>query len=630
MEARIESAVRTIAAYDSDPTVLSDARSLIPFPALIEAARTNASKLHSPDLSFARALLSWFKRDFFKWTNKPPCTTLGCNSDGALRTLASTRGPVTVGEREGLASRVEVWKCGKCGNGDIPFPRYNNPRTLLSSRNGRCGEFANCFGLFCTAVGFDTRYVLDFTDHVWVEIYDVVKDRWVCMDSCEDKFDHPGMYEKGWGKKLSYVIAVSREGVADVTRRYSRSMHTLEMKSRRNLISEENLRALIRQKNGIQRQRFRCNESRRKELDRREEEEESFFREAEEMGRRAKGAKGDEAWGVVKERWEGRISGDSYWKRSRGEDGKNGDGKNGDGEGEVKLSSSSSSSSAASAASVASITATTQLPPTPPSTASTILNNRVFLDMLGPSLLKGSSQLQIQLHTTDALAHKKIILLYFSAHWCGPCRNFTPTLSEFYLTHRDIRPDDIEIVFISSDRDSNGFTTYFGTMPWLAVPFESRHLKQAMTSRFGVGGIPALVVLDAHTGNVVTADGRGDVAGSRGDTELCFAAWLGELPEESLDAHDAAMIERVKIEEDWERRRRDGNEEKAKMLMVNKSVTKEERQAELQVRKRVSVVSDCLLFFGLVFVVFFYFLSTIFCLTNSLDSENNVYFFAFA
>ena len=210
--------------------------------------------------------------------------------------------------------------------------------------------------------------------------------------------------------------------------------------------------------------------------------------------------------------------------------------------------------------------------------------------MLGPSLLKGSSQLQIQLHTTDALAHKKIILLYFSAHWCGPCRNFTPTLSEFYLTHRDIRPDDIEIVFISSDRDSNGFTTYFGTMPWLAVPFESRHLKQAMTSRFGVGGIPALVVLDAHTGNVVTADGRGDVAGSRGDTELCFAAWLGELPEESLDAHDAAMIERVKIEEDWERRRRDGNEEKAKMLMVNKRVTKEERQAEIQVKKRVSVV----------------------------------------
>ena len=32
----------------------------------------------------------------------------------------------------------------------------------------------------------------------------------------------------------------------------------------------------------------------------------------------------------------------------------------------------------------------------------------------------------------SVLADKKIIAFYFSAHWCPPCRLFTPVLAEFY------------------------------------------------------------------------------------------------------------------------------------------------------------------------------------------------------
>lgn len=68
---------------------------------------------------------------------------------------------------------------------------------------------------------YEARWVLDWTDHVWTECWSAEQGRWLHCDSCEDACDTPLLYEQGWGKKLSYVVAFGKDGVADVTRRYT-------------------------------------------------------------------------------------------------------------------------------------------------------------------------------------------------------------------------------------------------------------------------------------------------------------------------------------------------------------------------------------------------------------------------
>lgn len=69
----------------------------------------------------------------------------------------------------------------------------------------------------------------------------------------------------------------------------------------------------------------------------------------------------------------------------------------------------------------------------------------------------------------------KTVGLYFSAHWCPPCRGFTPKLAEFYKKHHEDK--NFEIVFVSSDKNEAEFKEYFNEMPWLALPFSERSRK---------------------------------------------------------------------------------------------------------------------------------------------------------
>ena len=98
--------------------------------------------------------------------------------------------------------------------------------------------------------------------------------------------------------------------------------------------------------------------------------------------------------------------------------------------------------------------------------------------------------------------------VYCSAHWCPPCRAFTPQLVKFANEHKD----QLAVVFISFDQDEAKMFGYMkeAKMPWSAVPFKSAG-GQAIAKEQGVTGIPTLLVY-GKDGNLLTKNGR-DLAG---------------------------------------------------------------------------------------------------------------------
>ena len=88
------------------------------------------------------------------------------------------------------------------------------------------------------------------------------------------------------------------------------------------------------------------------------------------------------------------------------------------------------------------------------------------------------------------------IAFYFSAHWCPPCRAFTPKLVEFYNANYR-KGANFDVVFVSSDRSEADMKTYMteAEMPWPAIRYDG--IKQAEAAQKLRGpGIPCLVVVN--------------------------------------------------------------------------------------------------------------------------------------
>jgi Transglutaminase-like superfamily len=111
-------------------------------------------------------------------------------------------------ELMGKASRTELYQCHQCSS-FTRFPRYNSAQFVMSQKRGRCGEYSMLLYRFTRALHHECRWVVDWADHVWVEVLlqstNPGDSRWIHLDPCEAAVNENFIYQ-GWGKKQNYIL----------------------------------------------------------------------------------------------------------------------------------------------------------------------------------------------------------------------------------------------------------------------------------------------------------------------------------------------------------------------------------------------------------------------------------------
>ena len=130
------------------------------------------------------------------------------------------------------------------------------------------------------------------------------------------------------------------------------------------------------------------------------------------------------------------------------------------------------------------------------------------LEELFPGTLLDSDGKEV---SKDVIAGKTVGI-YFSAHWCPPCRGFTPSLVQF----RDKNKNDFEVVFVSSDKSPEAQMKYMKEtkMNWFTLPHRSKEGSK-LSQKYGVRGIPALIIVSPD-GETISTNGRNEVSSNPG------------------------------------------------------------------------------------------------------------------
>ena len=96
------------------------------------------------------------------------------------------------------------------------------------------------------------------------------------------------------------------------------------------------------------------------------------------------------------------------------------------------------------------------------------------------------------------LAHVRYFAIYYSASWCPPCRQFTPTLVNFYDEVKKDNPQ-FELILVCRDQTPVEMEKYMAKdeMHWPALAFAKGRTHKVLNQYAG-SGIPDLVVVDAQ------------------------------------------------------------------------------------------------------------------------------------
>ncbi|CAF2100123.1 unnamed protein product [Rotaria magnacalcarata] len=77
------------------------------------------------------------------------------------------------------------------------------------------------------------------------------------------------------------------------------------------------------------------------------------------------------------------------------------------------------------------------------------------------------------------------------------------------------------MVSVSCNENSESFDEYFKEMPWKALPFSDRDRSTQLGEKYGVEGIPALIIVSS-TYEILTPDGVDEL---RAALDKSFDQW---------------------------------------------------------------------------------------------------------
>lgn len=128
----------------------------------------------------------------------------------------------------------------------------------------------------------------------------------------------------------------------------------------------------------------------------------------------------------------------------------------------------------------------------------------------------------------------KIVGLYFTASWCGPCHQFSPYLVRIFENarqpHKGGSTRGFEVVLVSWDEEEHDRVTYAKShgMKWLALSHMQRDLADLLNLRYNVTSIPSLVVVE------ISEDGKearvlAEAAQGRTDVLRGGAEWIERI-----------------------------------------------------------------------------------------------------
>ena len=90
-------------------------------------------------------------------------------------------------------------------------------------------------------------------------------------------------------------------------------------------------------------------------------------------------------------------------------------------------------------------------------------------------------------------------------------------------TAQSEKTKQIEIVYVSLDNNEVAFKQVFAEMPWYSVPYSNQTQIEALKRRVETKQLPALVILDSETNEIVSLDAREQIITP--DPEITINLW---------------------------------------------------------------------------------------------------------